>query len=193
MGLTKETLRNSGKTMIYEIQHYFTPFGDEFSDFNLQIYDWFLNPVLTPTAVKAIRDSYQLDKNVTTYNAVFDRIYKATLDFLTVNIAGRHTGRKFLLALQHEMSGKTPLDYNNKILYKILCDLHFDSHDFIKNRYFAKKSLMRSQRNFHSDNLTTLPTSLIYYENEALRIDQLAQNQLFSYLHHIENNKTAEN
>lgn len=64
-------------------------FNDDFSYFDTEVHDWFLNPVVTPTAVKDIREAYQLTKDVTTYNAVLDRVYKATLDFMTVSFAGR--------------------------------------------------------------------------------------------------------
>ena len=118
--------------MSQEIQHYFTIFADDFGVFDTHTYDWFLHPVVTPTAIKEMRLSYQLPKTIPTYNALFDRVNKVTLDYLTVNFAGRHTGRQFLLALQDEMQGKTPLDYNNKVLISILHRLRFDVSDFIR-------------------------------------------------------------
>ena len=168
--------------MTSEIQHYFTLSNDDFSYFETEIHDWFLNPVVTPKAVRKIRDTYQLTKDVTTYNAVLDRVYKATLDFLTVSFAGRHTGRRFLLALQAEMVGKTPLDYNNQMLFKILHQLNFNISDFVKHFPYARASLVRSQRNFHSEKLSTLPTTFIYFKDDAIKIEHRPQSQIFAYL-----------
>ncbi|GFH41184.1 hypothetical protein [Pseudolactococcus insecticola] len=174
--------------MTYEIQHYFTLFNDDF-DFNqleTATYDWFLNPLITPTAVRNTRDAYHLTKDVTTYNAVFDRLERVTLDFLTVNFAGRKAGRAFLSALQTLMTGKTPLDYNNQVLRQILHQIDFDVADLIRNHQFARASLIRSQHNFHADKLTILPSSLIYdiTRNDAVLINYLTQNQVTDYLHH---------
>ena len=156
--------------MTSEIQHYFTLFNDDFSYFDTEVHDWFLNPVVTPTAVKDIREAYQLTKDVTTYNAVLDRVYKATLDFMTVSFAGRHTGRRFLLALQDEMVGK--------ILHK----LNFNVSDFVKHFPFARASLIRSQRNFHLEGTKTLPVTFIYLKDDAIKIDDFPQSQIFTYL-----------
>lgn len=174
--------------MTCEIQHYFTLFNDDFGQFETQQYDWFLNPVVTPVSVKAVRDAYQLPQDVTTYNAVFDRIHKATLDFLTVSFAGRQTGRRFLLICQSQMAGKTPLDYDNQILLDILHQLNFQVSDFVKAFPYAKTSLSQSQRNYHSEQLNTLPASFIYQDSEAFKIEQLPQSQICLYL----NQKAAE-
>ncbi|GAB2022903.1 hypothetical protein RyT2_19770 [Pseudolactococcus yaeyamensis] len=174
--------------MTSEIQHYFTLFNNDFSHFETEGHDWFLNPVVTPTAVIDIRDTYQLTKDVATYNAVLNRVYKATLDFLTVSFAGRHTGRDFLLMLQAEMVGKTPLDYDNQVLLNILHQLNFNISDFIKQFPFAKASLFRNQRNFHSESLKNLPATFIYSKEDALKIEHLPQSQIFAYL----NQKAAE-
>ena len=168
--------------MTSEIQHYFTLFNDDFSYFDTEVHDWFLNPVVTPTAVKDIREAYQLTKDVTTYNAVLDRVYKATLDFMTVSFAGRHTGRRFLLALQDEMVGKTPLDYNNQVLISILHKLNFNVSDFVKHFPFARASLIRSQRKFHLEGTKTLPVTFIYLKDDAIKIDDFPQSQIFTYL-----------
>ncbi len=168
--------------MTSEIQHYFALFNDDFSYFETEVHDWFLNPVVTPTAVRDIRDAYQLTKDVTTYNAVLDRVHKATLDFMTVSFAGRQTGRRFLLVLQAEMAGKTPLDYNNQVLRKILHQLNFKVSDFIKQFPYARASLIRSQRNFHSEGLKTLPSTFIYFAEDAIKIEHLPQSQIFAYL-----------
>lgn len=169
--------------MAHEIQHYFAIFDDDFDHFDWQFYDWFLKPVMTPKAVKQVRDAYQLTKDVATYNAVFNRMYKASLDYLTVNFAGRRTGQLFLLALQTEMVGRTPLDYDNKILHNILHDIKFDLHDFLKHRAFAKASLLRNHRHFHRDGLTALPSSLIYFQHQhdAIKIEHLPQCQIFNH------------
>mgnify|MGYP006992093940 CR=1 FL=1 len=174
--------------MSQEIQHYFTIFADDFGVFDTHTYDWFLHPVVTPTAIKEMRLSYQLPKTIPTYTALFDRVNKVTLDYLTVNFAGRHTGRQFLLALQDEMQGKTPLDYNNKVLIRILHRLRFDVSDFIRYYHFAQTSLIQEQKNFHSERLTILPSTLIYFQDDVIRIDALAQRQIFAFL----NEKTAE-
>ncbi|MBR6896518.1 MAG: dithiol-disulfide isomerase [Lactococcus sp.] len=174
--------------MSQEIQHYFTIFADDFGVFDTHTYDWFLHPVVTPTAIKEMRLSYQLPKTIPTYNALFDRVNKVTSDYLTVNFAGRHTGRQFLLALQDEMQGKTPLDYNNKVLIRILHRLRFDVSDFIRYYHFAQTSLIQEQKNFHSERLTILPSTLIYFQDDVIRIDALAQRQIFAFL----NEKTAE-
>ncbi|MCJ1989543.1 hypothetical protein GYN14_01585 [Lactococcus piscium] len=174
--------------MSQEIQHYFTIFADDFGVFDTHTYDWFLHPVVTPTAIKEMRHHYQLPRTIATYNALFDRVNKATLDYLTVNFAGRHTGRQFLLALQDEMQGKTPLAYNNKILIKILHRLKFDVSDFIRYYHFAQSSLIKEQKNFHSEHLTTLPSTLIYFIDDVMMVDALAQRQIFAFL----NEKTAE-
>ena len=174
--------------MSQEIQHYFTIFADDFGVFDTHTYDWFLHPVVTPTAIKEMRLSYQLPKTIPTYNALFDRVNKVTLDYLTVNFAGRHTGRQFLLALQDEMQGKTPLDYNNKVLIRILHRLRFDVSDFIRYYHFAQTSLIQEQKNFHSERLTILPSTLIYFQDDVIRIDALAQRQIFAFL----NETTAE-
>ena len=174
--------------MSQEIQHYFTIFADDFGVFDTHTYDWFLHPVVTPTAIKEMRLSYQLPKTIPTYNALFDRVNKVTLDYLTVNFAGRHTGRQFLLALQDEMQGKTPLDYNNKVLIRILHRLRFDVSDFIRYYHFAQTSLIQEQQNFHSERLTILPSTLIDFQDDVIRIDALAQRQIFAFL----NEKTAE-
>ncbi|GAX46968.1 thioredoxin domain-containing protein [Pseudolactococcus reticulitermitis] len=168
--------------MTSEIQHYFTLFNDSFNHFETGEHDWFLNPVVTPTAIRDIRDAYQLTKDVATYNAVLDRVYKATLDFMTVSFAGRQTGRRFLLVLQAEMVRKTPLDYNNQVLCNILHQLNFKVSDFVKQFPFARASLVRSQRDFHSEKLSTLPTTFIYFEDDAVKIEHLPQSQIFAYL-----------
>ncbi|MDR1605943.1 MAG: DsbA family protein [Streptococcaceae bacterium] len=174
--------------MTIEIQHYFTLFDDHFGDFDTETYEWFLNPVVTPTAIKHIRDTYGLAKDVATYNAVFNRVHKATLDYLTVNFAGRHTGRRFLLALQDEMAGQTPLDYNTEHLRKVLHQIEFKCSDFIQHHPYAKASLLRSRHHFHSEALNVLPSSLVYFKTDAIQINHLDQHQIFAYLHQ----KTAE-
>lgn len=174
--------------MSQEIQHYFTIFADDFGVFDTHVYDWFLHPVVTPSAVRDIRQRYQLKTDTATYNAVFNRIYKVTLDYLTVNISGRHTGRRFLLALQEEMAGLTPLDYDNHVLIRILHRLKFHVSDFIKHYSLAKTSLIKEQQNFHSEQLSILPSTFIYYEDDVIKLEALAQRQIFAFL----NEKTAE-
>lgn len=169
--------------MTREIQHYFTLFNDAFDQFETETNDWFLNPVVTPSAVKSVRDAYQLPQDVQTYNAVFDRVHKATLDFLTVSFAGRQMGRRFLLACQEEMSDKTPLDYDNRVLFCILHDLNFSVSDFVKHFPYAKNTFKQCQRNFHSEKMTALPTSFILSETEAYQLENLSQSQVFQYLH----------
>ena len=86
------------------------------------------------------------------------------------------------------MQGKTPLDYNIKVLIRILHRLRFDVSDFIRYYHFAQTSLIHEQKNFHSERLTILPSTLIYFQDDVIRIDALAQRQIFAFL----NEKTAE-
>lgn len=171
-----------------EIQHYFTIFDDDFTNFETQTYDWFLHPVVTPAAIRKIQDTYRLTKDIDTYNKIFNRIYKVTLDYITVNFSGRHSGRSFLLALQEEMAGLSPLDYDNRILLKLLHRLKFDVSEFVKYYPYAKTSIIDEQRNFNSESLTVLPSTFIYFQNDVLKIESLAQRQIFAFL----NEKTAE-
>lgn len=171
-----------------EIQHYFTIFDDDFTSFETQTYDWFLHPVVTPAAIRQIQDTYHLTKNIETYNKIFNRIYKVTLDYITVNFFGRHSGRSFLLGLQEEMDGLSPLDYNNRILLKLLHQLKFEVSEFIKYYPYAKTSIIEEQRNFNSEGLTILPSTFIYYQDDVIKIEALAQRQIFALL----NEKTAE-
>ena len=47
---------------------------------------------------------------------------------------------------------------------------------------------IQEQKNFHSERLTILPSTLIYVQDDVIRIDALAQRQIFAFL----NEKTAE-
>lgn len=171
-----------------EIQHYFTIFDDDFTNFETQTYNWFLHPVVTPGAVKKLQKTYHLTQDIATYNRLFNRIYKVTLDYITVNFSGRHTGRSFLLALQEEMLGLSPLNYDNRILLNLLHQLNFDVSEFIKYYPYAKTSIIDEQRNFNSEGLTVLPATFVYYLYDVIKIESLAQRQIFDFL----NEKTAE-
>ncbi|HCN74572.1 DsbA family protein [Pseudolactococcus plantarum] len=171
-----------------EIQHYFTIFDDDFANFDTQTYDWFLHPVVTPAAIRKIQNRYHLKQDIATYNKIFNRIHKVTLDYFTVNFSGRHSGRSFLLALQEEMRGLTPLSYDNHVLLALLHRLHFDVSEFIKYYPYAKSSISVEQKNFNSEQLTVLPATFIYYQDDVIKIESLAQRQIFDFL----NEKTAE-
>jgi len=91
-----------------------------------------------PRCRKKNSNIYHLTQDIATYNKIFNRIHKVTLDYFTVNFSGRHSGRSFLLALQEEMSGLTPLSYDNHVLLALLHRLHFDVSEFIKYYPYAK-------------------------------------------------------
>lgn len=174
--------------MAQEIQHYFTIFDDDFANFDTQTYDWYLHPVVTPAAIRKIQSIYHLTQDINTYNKIFNRIHKVTLDYFTVNFFGRHKGRTFLLALQEEMQGLTPLNYDNRILLNLLHRLKFDLSEFIKFYPYAKNSIISEQKNFNSEHLTVLPATFIYCQDDIIKIESFAQRQIFDFL----NKKTAE-
>lgn len=172
---------------MYEIHHFFTPLLDHFDDFDNN--DWFLHPVITLENAKNYRDYAHFTKNVETLNAVYDRLQKIATDYLTLNLFGRKTGRKFIQKIQEKLTLSDLLSYNNQVRQTILSEMNIKTADFISHRSFVKHELQHTLHEFYENNGQKTPTAMIYTDDEVLMLENCSHHIVQNYLHRIE--KTA--
>lgn len=170
-----------------EIHYYFTPILDHLESFDKN--DWHLYPIVNLATAKRFRDAAGLPRNVEHLNAVFDRLQKISLDYLTINLYGRKYGRRFLLNLQDTLSADQLLTYNNLIRQQILQKIGLSISDFKIFHKFSKSELKNGLQDFYENHFKQCPASFVLTKTEALQINACEHKLLQNYLIEIE--KTA--
>ena len=171
-----------------EIHFYFTPLLDELADF-IHEKDWYLHPMVNLSQAMLLRDLANLPKTTEALNACYDRLYKISLDFLTVNLHGRKTGRHFLLLLQEMLKPGDVLAYNDLMRNQILHQLGVSAADFKAFRPFSKTTLLEGAQDFYHSHFSQTPAGIVVPAHEELHIDACDQLSLQHYLY--ANEKTA--